>query len=68
MGQLRIQSSCLETSIMMDQNRVISGYIHSPLNTAQANRAHEAEECKLARLRKREQKHALLVWRLQHAP
>jgi hypothetical protein len=44
-----------------DQNRVNSGFIPSPPNTAQANRAHKAQERKLARLREREQKQALRV-------
>jgi hypothetical protein len=58
-GQLRVQGQRQETSMTADQNRVNRGFIPSPPNTAQANRARKTQERKLARLREREQKQAL---------
>lgn len=54
-----VQCQRQETSMTADQNMVNSGFIPGPPSIAQANRAHKAQERKLARLREREQKQAL---------
>jgi hypothetical protein len=46
-GRLRVQGQHQETSITTDQSRVNSGFIPSPPDTTQANRAHKVQECKI---------------------